>query len=180
MKNIIEFIKKSPFLLILSIIFFLNSCSKNEPTFNEDKYIEPNLKKRLENERDKGGGIFGNINKTEKGSSSVDFASSNVMWRATIKSLDFLPLINSDYSGGIIIYDWYSEASNSNEQIKVTVKFLSDELRSDSVEISSHKKICDQNQKCFTKKIDDKFSTNIKENIILEARKLRIAEEKKK
>ena len=91
-----------------------------------------------------------------------------------------MPLINADYSGGIIIYDWYSEASNSSEQIKITVKFLSDELRSDSVEISSHKKTCDQNQKCFTKKTDDNFSISIKENIITEARKLRIAEEKKK
>ena len=142
MKNIIEFIKKSPFLLILSIIFFLNSCSKNEPTFNEDRYIEPNLKKRLENERDKGGGIFGNINKAEKGSSSVDFASSNVMWRATIKSLDFLPLIIADYAGGLIIYDWYSESENSKEQIKVSIQFLNNEIRTDSIKVTAHKKIC--------------------------------------
>ena len=97
-----------------------------------------------------------------------------------LKSLDFLPLINADYSGGIIIYDWYSESSNSNEQIKITVNFLSNELRTESIEISSHKKICDQNQKCFTKKTDVDFNKSIKENILAEARKLRIAEEKKK
>jgi hypothetical protein len=164
------------------LIFLLTSCSKTDTVSNEKIVLDPDQSKRAREAADKGGGIFGTIGKNieKKGQGNVSFGTSNVLWRATLKTLDFLPLINADYSGGIIIYDWYSEASNSNEQIKVTVKFLSDELRSDSVEISSHKKICDQNQKCFTKKIDDKFSTNIKENIILEARKLRIAEEKKK
>ena len=111
---------------------------------------------------------------------NINFGNSNVLWRATLKCLDFLPLINADYSGGIIIYDWYSESSNSNEQIKITVNFLSNELRTESVEVSSHKKICDQNQKCFTKKTDGDFNKSIKENILAEARKLRIAEEKKK
>ena len=179
MKNIIEFIKKSPFLLILSIIFFLNSCSKNEPTFNEDRYIEPNLKKRLENERDKGGGIFGNINKTEKGSSSVNFASSNVMWRATIKSLDFLPLISADYAGGIIIYDWYSESENSKEQIKVSIQFLNSEIRTDSIKVVAHKKICVSVNNCSSSTVDKKFSETIKDNIISSARSLKIEEAKK-
>ena len=164
------------------LIFLLTSCSKADPVSNEKIVLDPDQSKRAREAADKGGGIFGTIGKNieKKGQGNVSFGTSNVLWRATLKTLDFLPLINADYSGGIIIYDWYSETSNSNEQIKVTVKFLSDELRSDSVEISSHKKICDQNQKCFTKKTNDEFSTSIKENIILEARKLRIAEEKKK
>ena len=167
-------------ITLISLLIYLSNCSKVDPTTGEVIRIEPNPDKKAREFADKGGGIFGDINNRKSGSTAVDFASSNVMWRATLKTLEFLPLSNTDYSGGIIIYDWYSEASNSNEQIKVTVKFLSDELRSDSVEISSHKKICDQSQKCFTKKTDDKFSASIKENIILEARKLRIAEEKKK
>ena len=179
MKNILEFIKKSPFFLILSIIFFLNSCSKNEPILGEDKYIEPNLKKRLENERDKGGGIFGDINKTEKGSSSVNFASSNVMWRATIKSLDFLPLISADYAGGVIIYDWYSETENSKEQIKVSVQFLNNEIRTDSIKVIAHKKICTSINNCSSSTVDKKFSETIKDNIISSARSLKIEEAKK-
>ena len=168
--------------ILIFLLVFLASCAKNDPVSNERVDVDTDQRKRIREAADKGGGIFGSIGKNieTKGKGNVSFGTSNVLWRATLKTLDFLPLINADYSGGIIIYDWYSEASNSNEQIKVTVKFLSDELRSDSVEISSHKKICDQNQKCFTKKTDDKFSTSIKENIISEARKLRIAEEKKK
>ena len=169
---------KNILIYLIFIIFFI-SCSKTDPVTGEKVVIEPDVKKRAETAA-RENSIFGNIGGSGKNSNTFDFATSNVLWRATLKTLDFLPLINADYSGGIIIYDWYSEASNSNEQIKVTVKFLSNELRSDSVEISSHKKICDQNQKCFTKKTDDKFSTSIKENIISEARKLRIAEERKK
>ena len=168
---------------IFLLSFFLYSCAKVDPVTGEKILIEQDGFKKAREAADKGGGIFGTLGKDvqkQQGQGNVNFANSNVLWKATLKTLDFLPLINADYSGGIIIYDWYSEASNSNEQIKVTVKFLSDELRSDSVEISSHKKICDQSQKCFTKKTDDKFSTSIKENIITEARKLRIAEEKKK
>jgi hypothetical protein len=159
------------------------SCAKIDPVTGEKILIEQDGFKKARESADKGGGIFGTLGKdvqNQQGQGNINFGNSNVLWRATLKSLDFLPLINADYSGGIIIYDWYSESSNSDEQIKITVKFLSNELRTESVEVSSHKKICDQNQKCFTKKTDVDFNKNIKENILAEARKLRIAEEKKK
>jgi len=168
---------------ILLLSFLLFSCAKTDPVTGEKILIEQDGFKKARENADKGGGLFGTLGKdvqNRQGQGNVNFGSSNVLWRATLKSLDFLPLINADYSGGIIIYDWYSESSNSNEQIKITVNFLSNELRTESVEISSHKKICDQNQKCFTKKTDGDFNKSIKENILAEARKLRIAEEKKK
>ena len=168
-------------ILFLSLLLF--SCAKIDPVTGEKILIEQDGFKKARESADKGGGIFGTLGKdvqNQQGQGNINFGNSNVLWRATLKSLDFLPLINADYSGGIIIYDWYSESSNSDEQIKITVKFLSNELRTESVEVSSHKKICDQNQKCFTKKTDVDFNKNIKENILAEARKLRIAEEKKK
>lgn len=168
-------------IFLLSLLIF--SCAKIDPVTGEKILIEQDGFKKARETADKGGGIFGTLGKdvqNQQGQGNINFGNSNVLWRATLKSLDFLPLINADYSGGIIIYDWYSESSNSDEQIKITVKFLSNELRTESVEVSSHKKICDQNQKCFTKKIDVDFNKNIKENILAEARKLRIVEEKKK
>ena len=168
---------------IFLLSFLLFSCAKIDPVTGEKILIEQDGFKKARENADKGGGLFGTLGKdvqNRQGQGNVNFGNSNVLWRATLKSLDFLPLINADYSGGIIIYDWYSESSNSNEQIKITVKFLNNELRTESVEISSHKKICDQNQKCFTKKTDVDFNKSIKENILAEARKLRIAEEKKK
>ena len=103
------------------------------------------------------------------------------MWRASLKSLDFLPLVNADYSGGVIIYDWYSDQTNDKEQIKVSIKFLSNELRSDSLQITVHKKTCEENtNKCKTVKLSNQLPDEIKEKILLIGRTMRIEEEKNK
>ena len=71
------------------------------------------------------------------------------MWRATLETLDFLPLSTVDYSGGVVITDWYSE-NNSKESIKISIRFLSNEIRSDSLKIIVHKKECQQSLNCTT------------------------------
>jgi hypothetical protein len=155
------------------------SCTSNQdPVTGEKQRIEPNVNQRAKDFVDKGGGIMGMIGKSNE-NTNFKFSTSNVLWRATLKSLDFLPLINADYTGGIIIYDWYSQANNPKEQIKISVQFLSDELRSDSVKITAHKKICDNADRCSNSTIDQNFSNSIKENIITAARTLKIEEAKK-
>jgi hypothetical protein len=166
-------------LTLISLLLFLTNCSKTDPITDDIIRIEPNPDKRARDFADKGGGLFGDINNRKSGSATIDFASSNVMWRATLKTLDFLPLSNTDYSGGIIIYDWYSQENNPREQIKISVRFLSNELRSDSIKITAHKKICDSADKCSNSTLDEKFSDTIKENIITSARSLKIEEAKK-
>ena len=157
---------------------FLSNCAgKVDPATGEKTRIEPNPQIKAKEFADKGQGIFGDINNKKSSGTTFEFSTSNVLWRATLKSLDFLPLSNADYSGGVIIYDWYSNNS-SNEQIKITVRFLSNELRSDSIEIISHKKTCDQNNKCITEKLNNNLSADIKEKIILAARTMRIEENK--
>jgi hypothetical protein len=156
------------------------SCSKVDPVTGESKIIEPDVQKRAREYADKGGGIFGDINnKKPGGSTSVDFATSNVLWRATLKSLDFLPLLNVDYAGGVIIYDWYSEDLNSKEQIKVSVRFLNNELRSDSIDIIVHKKNCESFENCKIIKLQNNFSSQLKDNILSVARLIKIEEAKK-
>ena len=92
-----------------------------------------------------------------------------------------MPLLNADYQGGIIIYDWYSDDDNYKDQIKVTVRFLSNELRTDSINIIAHKKICEENTtKCKTTKLNDNLSNEIKNTILTSARSLRIEQEKSK
>jgi hypothetical protein len=166
-------------LTLISLLLLLTNCSKTDPITDDIIRIEPNPDKRARDFADKGGGLFGDINNRKSGSATIDFASSNVMWRATLKTLDFLPLSNTDYSGGIIIYDWYSQENNPREQIKISVRFLSNELRSDSIKITAHKKICDSADKCSNSTLDEKFSNTIKENIITSARSLKIEEAKK-
>jgi len=166
------------YFFIISL-FLLSNCQKKDPVTGSNEYFEPELKKRLEQARDKDGGIFGNIGKGSKDQSSVDFKSSNVLWRATLKSLEFLPLMNADYSGGIIIYDWYSNPSKPSEQIKISVQFLNNELRSESIKIIAHKKICENINKCSNLEIDQQFASSVKESIINSARLLKIEEAKK-
>jgi hypothetical protein len=166
------------FLSLLFCIFILN-CSKTDPVSGEKILIEPDTQKKAREFADKGGGIFGDINNKKSSSTSVDFASSNVMWKATLKTLEFLPLSNTDYSGGIIVYDWYSQTNNPREQIKISVRFLSNELKSDSIKVVAHKKICDSAEKCSNSTLDEKFSNTVKENIITSARSLKIEEAKK-
>ena len=170
--------KMKIFLSLLFCIFILN-CSKTDPVTGEKILIEPDPQKRAREFADKGGGIFGDINNKKSSSTSVDFASSNVMWKATLKTLEFLPLSNTDYSGGIIVYDWYSQTNNPREQIKISVRFLSNELKSDSIKVIAHKKICDSAEKCSNSTLDEKFSNTVKENIITSARLLKIEEAKK-
>lgn len=164
---------------LIFILTFNISCAKKDIVTGEVENIEPSAAKRAEAAAARGGGIFGDINNAKKGSTTFDFATSNVLWRATLKSLDFLPLVNADYSGGVLIYDWYSQTNNPKEQIKISVQFLSNELRSDSIKIIAHKKICDNMDRCSNSNVDQKFAQDIKESIITSARSLKIEEEKK-
>ena len=169
--------------LIISTLFALISygCSSNkDPVSGENRNIEPNATERTKRFAEQGGGIFGDINKIgKKSEGTFEFASSNVLWRATIKTLDFLPLANADYSGGIIIYDWYSENLNSNEQIKISVRFLNNEVKSESVQVSVHKKICKE-EKCSTVTLNNSLPKEIKESILASAKILKIEAEKSK
>jgi len=169
--------------LIISTLLFvaIYGCSSNkDPVSGENRNIEPNATERAKRFAEQGGGIFGDINKVgKKSESTFEFASSNVLWRATIKTLDFLPLANADYSGGIIIYDWFSQPNNSKEQIKISVQFLSNELRSDSIKITAHKKICESINSCSNSTIDQNFANSIKDSIIVSARALKIEEARK-
>jgi hypothetical protein len=167
------------FLKLLTLLFIL-ACSKADPVNNEGEVIDPNPKNRARAYADKGGGIFGDINNVKKsGSNTYDFATSNIMWRATLKTLNFLPLSNADYSGGVIIYDWYADNLNSKEQIKISVRFLNNELRSDSIDITAHKRICETLDRCVVSKLNNNFSNDIKDNILSAARSLKIEETKK-
>jgi len=165
-------------ILLVFFLFFLSNCAeKIDPTTGEKVRIEPNPQTKAKEFADKGQGIFGDINNKKSSGTTFEFSTSNILWRATLKSLDFLPLVNADYSGGIIVYDWYS-SNSSNEQIKISVRFLSNELRSDSIEIISHKKTCDQNNKCITEKLNNNLPADIKDKILLAARTMRIEENK--
>ena len=162
---------------VMSLTVLLNHCAKTDPISNEKVLIETDPRKKAREFADKQGGLFGDIGKSKSGT-NFEFSTSNVLWRATLKNLDFLPLVNADYSGGIIIYDWYSN-KGENQSIKISVRFLSNELKSSSVVVAGHKKICDDLGKCFIEKLDNKFTEEIKESVIATARQIKIEDTKK-
>jgi len=167
-------------ILILLVIIFGQSCSKTDPVTGEKILIEPNPQKRAEAARDASGGIFGNIGKSGNNQTTVNFATTNVLWKATLKTLDFIPLQSVDYAGGILITDWYSDEKNTGDFIKITIKFLDNEVRSNSINVTSHKKTCSKgNDNCPVAKLSENFNNEIKDTIIQTARLIKIEEEKK-
>jgi hypothetical protein len=164
-------------LFLTFLMILLNHCAKTDPVTGEKILEETDPAKKARDFAAKQGGLFGDIGKGSSGT-NFEFSTSNVLWRATLKNLDFLPLANADYSGGIIVYDWYSN-KDDKQSIKISVRFLSNELKSSSIVVAGHKKICDAAGKCFVEKLDNKFTDEIKESVISTAREIKIEDSKK-
>ena len=158
-----KFIK---FIVFLCLSALLSSCGRMPDFSKRPETIEPNARKRAQQNVIEGRGMKSFSNKGRTGT-NFEFASSNPLWRASLDTLDFLVLSNVDYSGGLIISDWYSE-NNQNESIKITLRFLSNEIRADAVNVIIHKKEC-INQNCTTRKITSDLEMEIKDKILQKA-----------
>ena len=144
-------------ILLLSFFYFLNSCGIYRPVSAKDYPPEPEKRVAKNIEEGRGFRLMGG----DKKGGTFDFASSNELWRASLDTIDFMPLASANYSGGIIITDWYSDETNSNESIKITIRFLTNEIRSDALDIKVFYKKCTSNENC---KIIEK-SENIKKEL---------------
>ena len=120
----------SKFILILFSLFILSGCGGGIFKRSDVKDNPVNVEDRVRKNIEEGKGIRFGMNK--KGG-VFDFASSNDLWRATVETLDFVPLVNASYSGGIIITDWFNGGGNNNRDLKITIRFLSNEIRSDAL-----------------------------------------------
>ena len=140
-------LKFSKYFLIILLTLTLNNCGGFKKVDQRERPTNPEERRRQAVSQGQGTGINDLFKRGKSG--NFEFSSSNPMWRASLETLDFLPLITVDYSGGVIITDWYSESGN-DESIKLTVRFLSNEIRSDSLKIIVHKKICETVSNCRT------------------------------
>ena len=159
--------KRLNFILILTILATLNSCGLYKRSDVKDNPV--NVQDRVKKNIQEGRGVRFGKGATRGG--DFDFASSNPLWRASIEIFDFVPLTNASYSGGIIITDWFSaENKNSDDtrDLKITVKFLSNEIRADAVDVTIFEKIC-VIEKCDTKKVQSKLEKEIKLAILKKA-----------
>ena len=139
-------------------MFFLHSCNWGKV---DAKKFPPQADKRVKKNLEEGRGFrLGDIGKNNKNIGEFDFASSNELWRATLDTIDFMPLATANYSGGIIITDWYSNSQNPNENIKISIRFLTNEIRSDALDIKVFKKVCDEQNNCY---VEESKGTLIRE-----------------
>ena len=141
-------------LFLLSLASIVVSCGPLKPKYTDLRKVPGNPKDKREKNIREGRGFRAMGMLEKKGSGNFQFASSNEMWRATLDLLDFTPLSNVDYSGGIIITDWFSESSDQ-DPIKISVRFLSNEIRADGLNVIIYKKICKKNEKTNCKTIKD-------------------------
>lgn len=101
------------------------------------------------------------------GNTTYEFSSSNPLWRATLETLDFLPMTTVDYSGGAVITDWYMDETDSSKAIKITVRFLSNEIRADSLKIIVHQKNCMSINNCSVSLLEKSNIKNELRSVIL-------------
>ena len=154
-------------MIIFSIVL-TSGCGIYKPVDTRKTSVNVNDRVKKNIQEGKGYRLFDS--ERNKGPGVFEFASSNPMWRASVKLLDFTPFSNVDYSGGIIITDWFNDGqSKNNEYIKITIKFLSNEIRADGLDVLVYQKICETNNNCNVSKIDSNLSQEIKLAILKEA-----------
>ena len=126
-------------LLIILALSLLTQCGIYRKT--DARKVPGNVNDRVHKNLEEGKRIrFGGGK--GRGGGNFSFATSNEMWRATIEILDFIPLNNADYGGGIIITDWYNEDGSGKDSIKIMVRFLSNEIRADGLKVTVYNKSC--------------------------------------
>ena len=138
-------ISKRQILIFLSVLalFTQTGCEALKPKKVDAREFPPDPNERVKRNIEEGRG-FRLMDKINTGT-NYEFASSNPLWRATLETLDFMPLASANYSGGIVITDWYSENNSPNESVKISVRFLTNEIRSDALDINIYIKKCSQN-----------------------------------
>jgi len=158
-------------LFLLSLASIVVSCGPLKPKYTDLRKIPGDPKEKRQKNIREGRGFRASALLEKKNSGNFQFASSNEMWRATLDLLDFTPLSNVDYSGGIIITDWFSESSDQ-DPIKISVRFLSSEIRADGLKVIIYKKICkkiDEKNNCKTIKDNTTLGSEIKLAILKKA-----------
>ena len=157
-------------LLVSVILFSLNSCGGKKIFKKVDAQKTPinALERAKKNVAEGRGASIKKLTEGRKGT-NYEFSTSNPMWRASLETLDFLPLSNVDYSGGVIITDWYNDSSSLDESIKITIRFLSNEIQSNSIKIIIHKKECKAYNNCLVTKIKSKIEEELARTILSKA-----------
>ena len=154
-------------LCLFSALLILSSCKLPKP--GDARTMEMEGEERARKNIEEGKGF--SLKKAVGGrKTTYEFSTSNPLWRATFDVIDFMPLVTVDYSGGMIVTDWYTDSNTTNDSLKFTIRFLSNEIRADSLKIIIHRKTCKAQMNCIIKKITStKLEDTIRSDIIRKA-----------
>jgi hypothetical protein len=159
-------IKVTTFCIVLSII--LSACNGKLPGADARK-VSYDPKERVKKNLEEGRAFRLDDTFNKKGSGNFEFASSNELWRASLDTIDFIPIATANYSGGILITDWYSENNQSNESIKISIRFLTNEVRSDALDIKVFYKNCETVINCVISEKKGNLRTELTKEILKKA-----------
>ena len=170
MKKYLKLILSSLIILLLFTSCGIGKKIKDfhEPVDLRNSPLDPDERAKR-NIREGRGISLGSLGKT---STTYEFSTSNPLWRASLEAIDFMPLTTVDYSGGIIITDWYNNSTNSNEAIKITLRFLSNEIQSNSIKVIVHSKNCGPTVNCTINEIDSNIKFELQQSILSKAASL--------
>tara|TARA_B100002052_G_scaffold8875_1_gene7430 strand:- start:127 stop:744 length:618 start_codon:yes stop_codon:yes gene_type:complete len=162
--------KNIVFLFSILVLLTQTGCEALKPKKVSAKDFPPDPRKRVEKNLNEGRGfrLMGGSNT----GTNYEFASANPLWRATLDTLDFMPLASANYSGGIVITDWYSENNSPNESVKISVRFLTNEIRSDALDINVYLKKCSEgSSNCSISKNNNDLVADLNLSILKRATK---------
>ena len=178
-KYLIKIIKILGFVTLLGFLQY--GCNGKLPGADARKFpADPKLrvKKNLEEGR---GFKLNDAFKSGSRGGVFEFASSNELWRASLDVIEFMPLASVNYSGGIIITDWYSNEQSQNESIKITIRFLTNEIRSDALNIKIFTRKCKENLvNCKYIESNNSLVVELKKEILKRAAKFKLEDKEKK
>ncbi len=153
-------------LIFVPLIFLLSNCKNGKLPGADARKVPYSAEERVKRHLESGKGFrLDNAFKKKKGG-DFEFASSNELWRASLDIIDFMPLASANYSGGMIITDWYVDKNNPNESIKLTIRFLTNEVRSDALSIKVFYKKCDEFNKCIINEKSGNLAKELKKEIL--------------
>ena len=156
-------IKNLKYTAILSTLFaFLYGCGMGADARQFPPEAEKRIKKNIEEGR--GFRLMGG----KKRGGTFDFASSNELWRASLDTLDFMPLALANYGGGLIVTDWYID-NDANESVKISIRFLSNQIRSDALSIKVFYKNCSISENCKISDRSTDLSAELTKKILTQA-----------
>ena len=148
------------------MFFILAGCKNGKLPGSDARKIPYSAEERVKRNIEQGKGFrMSNLMK-KKGGGDFEFASSNELWRASLDVIDFMPLASANYSGGMILTDWYAYSQNSDESIKLTIRFLTNEVRSDALNIKVFYKKCKEVNRCVISEKSGPLAKELKKEIL--------------